>query len=512
MSQTGASAQEKELMIELWDPRLSEDLLAFVLFCFPWGKVGTPLESFTGPRTWQAKYLDDMSQHIANNRLSLDLGTTPNVMRNSTVSGRGPGKSALVCWLVHWMMTCNLGSTTIVTANTEAQLKSRTWAELGKWETLAINSHWFDRSALSLKPQPWFEEAIKRDLKVDTGYYYALAQLWSEDNPDSFAGAHNPLGMQVLFDEASGIHEKIFHVTEGFFTEPVLHRYWHLFSNGRRPSGAFFETHHRDREAWHRLQIDSRTVEGTDPAVYQQLIDRHGIDSDIVRVEVLGQFPKQGDRQFIGRSVVTEAQQRATVKDPNAPLIMGVDVARFGNDSTVIYWRQGRDAKSIPPVKVKGYDSIQTENLIAEWIDKTDPDGVCIDAGNTGSAICDGLKARGYRVHEVWFGAKSPDEAWANTATWLWAQMRDWLPGASIPASSDLLTDLTAREYDFVGRGSVVALETKEHLKDRGFSSPDEGDALACTFAKKFARRDARANRGRQVPVAQGMDYNLFGE
>ena len=512
---TVSAEQERELMLDLWNPQISEDLLRFVMYVYPWGKAGTPLEGIKGPRKWQADYLDEISQHIANNRNLLDLGSIPQVMRCSTVSGRGPGKSALVSWLVEWQMTCNIGSTTIVTANTESQLKTKTWAEVGKWHTLAINSHWFDRSALSLKPAPWFETAVKRDLKIDTGYYYAQAQLWSEENPDGFAGAHNPLGMQVIYDEASGIHEKIFGVTEGFFTEPVLHRYWHLFSNGRRPSGAFFETHHKNRDAWRRRQIDSRTVEGTDPAVYQHIIDQNGIDSDPVRVEVLGQFPKQGERQFISRNMVVEAQRRPLVADPNAPLIMGVDIARFGNDSTVIRWRQGRDARSIPPVKLKGADSVKVENTIAEWIDKTDPDGVCIDAGNTGSAVCDGLKSRGYKVHEVWFGSsKVADEAWANVGTELWAEMRAWLPSACLDASVDLLTEMPAREYDFVGRGSKVTLEPKDAMRDRGMPSPDDTDALACTFAKKFARRDARAgvHHQKKTTMARDMDYNLFGE
>jgi len=506
--------QERELMLELWNPAIAEDLLRFVMFVYPWNAPGTPLEGINGPRRWQAQYLDDISQHIADNRNAIDMGAVPAVMRCSTVSGRGPGKSALVSWLVNWQMTCNIGSTTIVTANTESQLKTKTWAEVGKWHTLAINSHWFDRSALSLKPAAWFDTAVKRDLKIDTGYYYAQAQLWSEENPDGFAGAHNPLGMQVIYDEASGIHEKIFGVTEGFFTEPVLHRYWHLFSNGRRPSGAFFETHHKNRDAWRRRQIDSRTVEGTDPAVYQHIIDQNGIDSDPVRVEVLGQFPKQGERQFISRTAVVEAQRRPLIKDPNAPLIMGVDIARFGNASSVIRWRQGRDARSIPRVTAKGYDSVKMENLIAEWIDKTDPDGVCIDAGNTGSAICDGLKARGYKIHEVWFGAKSPDEAWANLSTYMWAEIRAWLPGGCLDDSPDLLTEMPAREYDFVGRSSTVILESKEKMADRGLPSPDDTDALGCTFVKKFARRDARAgvHHQRKVATAQGMDYNLFGE
>ncbi len=507
-------AQERELMIELWRPERAEDLLAFVRFVYPWGQPGTPLEHIKGPRKWQCEDLDEISQAIADNKNVLEMGLLPTVFQKSTVSGRGPGKSATVSWLVHWMLTTNIGSTTIVTANTEAQLRTKTWPEIGKWHTLALNSHWFERTALSLKPMPWFEAEVKRQLKIDTGYYYAQAQLWSEDNPDGFAGAHNPLGMQVIFDEASGIHEKIWGVTEGFFTEPVLHRYWHVYSNGRRPSGAFFETHHKNRQFWRTRQLDSRTVEGTDPTVYQRIIDQNGEDSDAARVEVYGMFPKQGERQFISRNAVVGAMDRELNPDPYAPLIMGVDIARFGNDSTVIRWRQGRDARSIPPVKVKGADSIAVENLIAEWIDKTNPDGVCIDAGNTGSAVCDGLKARGYKVHEVWFGSASPDEAWADLRTWMWAQVRDWLPGGCLDRSEALLTDLPAPEYDFVGRSSTVRLESKEHMKDRGFASPDEGDALACTFAKKFARKDLNASRGNskaRVRRAAGVDENHFG-
>ena len=503
--------QETELMEALWHPRISHDLLAFVRLIFPWGTPGTPLESFKEPRRWQCEDLDEISQHIADNKGRIELGMLPEVWRKSTVSGRGPGKSAEVSWLVHWMLSCNLGSTTIVTANTEAQLRTKTWPEIGKWLTLAGNSHWFDRTALSVKPAPWFDELLRKQLKIDTGYYYAQAQLWSEENPDGFAGAHNPLGMQVLFDEASGIHEKIWSVTEGFFTEPVLHRYWHVFSNGRRPSGAFFETHHKNRLFWKRRQLDSRTVEGTDATVYQRIIDQHGLDSDQARVEVLGQFPKQGERQFISRDAVRGAMEREVVADPYAPLIMGVDIARFGNDTTVIRWRQGRDARSIPPVRIKGADSVEVENLIAHWIDKTNPDGVNIDAGNTGSAVCDGLKARKYRVHEVWFGSKSPDEAWADLRTWMWAQMRDWLPGGCLDDSKELLVDLPAPEYDFVGRSSTVRLEPKESMKDRGFASPDDGDALACTFAKTYARRDGRSSRRRGPRIVDGVDYDPFG-
>ena len=138
------------------------------------------------------------------------------MFRQAVASGRGIGKSALVSWLILWMLSTRLGSTTIVTANTEQQLRSRTWAELGKWLTLAINSHWFAKTATTIRPAPWFDEALKKDLKIDTGYYYAQAQLWSEESPDAFAGVHSNYGILLIMDEASGIPGSIYSVSEGF--------------------------------------------------------------------------------------------------------------------------------------------------------------------------------------------------------------------------------------------------------------------------------------------------------
>ena len=172
--------QEKQLMTEIWSMNIKDDPVNFVKFIFPWGEKGTPLEEFEGPRKWQEKILRDMAMHIQRNQ-TLDL---PEMFRLAVASGRGIGKSALVAWIILWMLSTRLGSTIIVTANTEQQLRSRTWAELGKWLTLSLNAHWFIRTATTLKPAQWFEEALIRDLKIDTGYYYAQAQLWSEERPE----------------------------------------------------------------------------------------------------------------------------------------------------------------------------------------------------------------------------------------------------------------------------------------------------------------------------------------
>jgi len=502
---------EQALMTEILDPAFFVDPLAFVMFVFPWGQKGTPLEHFTGPRSWQREALEELGAHLKVQQKRMADGLQPEMWREATVSGRGVGKSALVAWKAHWMMSTRLGSTTIITANTEPQLKSRTFAEVSKWNTLALNSHWFETTVLSCRPAGWFERLVKDDLKIDTGYYYAQGQLWSEENPDAFAGVHNPLGVQVIYDEASGIPNPIFNVTEGFFTEPTLSRFWDIYSNGRRNSGAFYDCFHDEAMAarWRHRQLDSRTVEGTDTALFEAMIAQHGADSDVVRVEVLGKFPAQGQAQFISGDLVQQAREREAFIDNGAPLVMGVDIARFGGDNTVIRFRQGRDARSIPPIKVKNRDNMAVANLVAQWIDKTQPDAVFIDAGN-GTGVIDRLREMKYQVVEVWFGGASSSKEWANKRTEMYAELRDWLGGGAIDNDPCLIRDLTAPEYSFFGKAKdSVMLESKESMKAKGLPSPDDGDALALTFARKVARRDARTSRNNRTRQAD-TNYSVF--
>ncbi len=504
--------QEQELMAALWDPALADDLEQFVLFAYPWGKEGTPLVNFTGPRHWQRDDLQELTDHLRQQKARMDLGLDPSMFRKVTASGRGPGKSALVAWLVHWMMTTRIGSTTIITANTEPQLKTRTFAEITKWVSLAINAHWFATTVLSVKPAEWFERLIKDQLKIDTGYYYAQGQLWSAENPDAFAGVHNPLGVQVVMDEASGIPNKIFDVTEGFFTEPVLNRFWHVFSNPRNNSGAFYDAFHHHAKFWRHRRLDSRTVEGTDQALFARMIEQYGEDSDTVRVEVLGQFPSQGDRQFISNGLVYQAQTRELRLDPGAPLIMGMDVARFGGDENVVRFRQGPDARSIPPRRWKGMDGVASAERAMQIIDEVNPDIVNIDGGQGGTVI-DILRRKGVRVNEVWFGSKADDKEWANKRTEMAARCREWLSTGCLDHDPQLFADLTSVDFDYFGKAKdQQILESKDMVKGKIGRSPDDGDALWLTFAVRGARRDLRAVRARVTTrIAADVDYPLFG-
>jgi hypothetical protein len=508
-----ASAKEEQaLMSFLWSPEVADNPLNFVMAAYPWGVKGTPLEGINQPRKWQIQVLTELAAYIKSaNREKKRTGIPPEMFREAISSGRGIGKSALFSWIANWHASCVIGSSTWVTANGEPQLKTKTFPEISKWTSMLINSHWFEITATKIAPAEWLAEAVQRDLKIDPGYWYIAAQLWSEENPDAFAGAHNTYGEMYLFDEASGIPAPIWTVAQGVFTEPTIHKYWLAFSNPRRNTGAFFDCFHKNRNSWRNRKIDARTVEGIPPTTYQAIIESHGEESDEARIEVYGEFPKQSGNQFIALDLVEDAVDRELSPDSGAPLIMGVDVARSGADASVIRLRQGRDARSFPVHRFTKIDGMQLAYRIAELIDKYNPDVVCIDAGNTGAGVIDRLREMRYRVNEVWFGSKSEDKHYANLRALMWGRMRDWLRGGCIDNSQNLIDDLTGPEYKYSSSGDALLLESKEDMRARGLSSPDDGDALALTFSVRAARSDIPASRKRRSTIAKDVDYDIFG-
>lgn len=507
---------EQQLMLELWDPRLADDPREFVRFVFPWGKVGTPLEHVKGPRNWQDEEFKVISDYIKSSRTHQQIHQqVPAMYKAAIASGRGPGKSAFFGMLSHWLATTRIGGSVWVTANGEPQLKTKTFPEIAKWFSLSINSHWWELLATKIEPAEWLSKAVLRDLKIDAGYWYVAAQLWSEENPDAFAGAHNQYGECYLFDEASGIPAPIWTVAEGVFTEQIIDRYWLAFSNPRRPSGAFFECFHKNRDKWRTRNIDSRTVDGLAMDAYQSIIDQYGPDSDEAKIEVYGQFPSKGENQFISRITTNQALTREIPNDPGAPLVMGVDVARFGEDRSVIAFRKGRDAKTIPWQTYRGMDTVQLAGQVADSAGKYNVSAIFVDGGGVGGGVVDQLKAMGYKVIEVQSG-ESPQnkDKYTNKRGEMWDRMKEWLATGCIPDLPGILDDLCNIEYSY-SLTNQIKLERKDELKKRGFASPDLADALALTFAQPVARIDQRVSRNNPQTrnrVARGMDYAMFGD
>jgi hypothetical protein len=482
--------------------------VGFVLWAYPWGVAGTSLATEDGPDVWQRTQLRYIGDALRDNPFS--------PLFDSTASGHGIGKSAEVCWINHWALMTHEDTRGVITANTETQLRTKTWAEMAKWHSLLqfeLLRQLFPLEGTSIhSSQPGHE----RTWRID-------AIPWSERNPEAFAGLHNA-GKRIIltFDEASSIPDSIWEVAEGALTDDLTEILWMSYGNPTRNSGRFKETiAGRFRSRWTHRQIDSRTVKRTNKTLLDQWVETYGDDSDFVRVRVKGQFPRASSTQFIGTDVVDEARQRAVPEGLiTDPIIFGVDCARFGDDKSVCAVRKGRDARTIPWLKWHHQDSMKVAGDIALHAERYKPDAIFIDAGNIGAAIVDRLRQIGLRnVFEVWFGStKVRDASWngasvkvRNKRSEIWTNLRAWLEGGAIPDDDDLATDLTGVEYGYGPDQISIELERKEDMRHRGMASPDEGDALACTFAEPVMPR-VPAHRDPASYIDPGANYDRYAE
>jgi len=203
--------------------------------------------------------------------------------------------------------------------------------------------------------------------------------------------------------------------------------------------------------------------------------------------EYMCDFSAAGDDQLISLSDVETAATRILREDQFnfAARVIGIDPARFGDDRSVIFKRQGLQA--FEPMVYRGIDNMELASRVASVINEWKPDAVFCDAGN-GSGVIDRLRQLGFDVIEVHFGGRSGNNKYLNKRSEIWFEMREWLKlGASIPNTTDLKQDLAAPIYWYDSTGRVQ-LEPKDDIKKRGLPSPDLGDALAVTFAHPVAK------------------------
>jgi hypothetical protein len=293
-----------------------------------------------------------------------------------------------------------------------------------------------------------------------------------------------------LADEASNVPDVIFEVQEGGLAKGEAHQF--LFGNPTRRQGAFYEAVFGDRR--HRYKswvIDVRTVEGHNAEWVKEIGDDYGVDSDVFRVRVEGQPPKAGDVQFIDSDRVAEAQARACAVLSDEPLIAGCDLAWGGSDFNVVRFRRGMDARTVPPVRIPGSMTRDPAILITRLSDvlSTNYHGhrvamLFLDSAGIAGPIAARLRELGHRnIQEINFGADSPDPAKTRYyRDFMWDKMKAWLLTAAIASDRWLVQDLQQPgiRHDPKQR---IWLESKADIKRRGGHSPDDGDALALTFA-----------------------------
>jgi hypothetical protein len=473
-AQQMAKADPNDALIELATScRFDPDAWSYA--AWDWGQG--ELSDYDGPRNWQRDINRIIRDHLAN------VETRYQPLQISVASGHGIGKSAEMGMLSNWAMSCFADCKIVTTANTEGQLRTKTAPEIGKWFRMSITSHWFDVQTMSIKSRdPERGESWRQDFIP-----------WSEHNTEAFAGLHNKGKMiLLLFDEASKIHDKVWEVAEGALTDENTIIIWVVFGNPTRNSGRFRECFRKYRHRWKGRQIDSRIVPGTNKKFLQQLVDDNGEDSDIVKVRVRGQFPSQSAMQFISADDVDAAQKVHLRKEQYsfAPVILALDPAWSGDDDLVIMKRQGLYSEKLLSMP-KNDNDVHVANILARLEEEHQADAVFIDAGyGTGIYSAGQVMGRTWRL--VWFGGKAIDKGYKNKRAEMWGTMKKWIKagGAIDPRNQRLYEDLIGVETKPTLDG-VIQLESKEEMKERGIPSPNDGDALALTFAEPVSKRTA---------------------
>lgn len=413
----------------------------------------------------------------------------------SVRSGHGVGKSALEAWIVIWFMLTRPFPKIPCTAPTQHQLFDIIWAEIAKW---------IRHSPVLSESLIWQKE--KLFMKGYPGEWFAVPRTASK--PDALQGFH---AESVLFiiDEASGVEDKIFEPVLGALSTQDARLL--MCGNPTQLSGFFYDSHHKNAASYSTFHIDGRNSSRVSDDFVQTIINMYGEDSDVFRVRVAGEFPLAEDDIFLPLPLIEKSI--ATDWKPQAhpwQIHIGCDVARFGDDKTVITYRV--DEKLEVYKKLRGQDTMTTaddivmlgKQLVARYKltpSNDDPIPVKIDDTGVGGGVTDRLKQlkKHYpeefwwlEVHPVVFGKKIKHRYYDDSTTYMMGVVKSLLAPHDVdgrpkpvelilPDDGDLVAQLSCRKYYLVENGKM-RVESKKVMKERGLPSPDVADSvlLAC--------------------------------
>jgi len=427
--------------------------------------------------------------------------------RVALIACKGPGKSCFEAWVIWWFMATRPYPKIACTSITGDNLRDGLWTELAKWQ---------QRSPLLSGLFEWRQERIVNRESPET--WWASARQWSrsadsQQQADTLAGLHADYVLFVL-DEAGGIPDSVAAAAEAALSTGVETKLL-IAGNPTVLEGPLYRAATKDRPMWWVKEIsgdpdDPLRAPRISKVWAQQQIDTFGRDSNWVRVNVFGKFPLAAHNALLGVDEVVTSMRR----DPDAalyqkmPRILGVDVARQGNDRSVLAPRQG--VVAFRPRVYRDLDLMQLSNEVARFIDEWRPDGVFIDETGLGVGVLDRLRQLGFPVVGVNFGGRPRDQHYANRRSEMWWLFAEWVKaGGSLPEDNELVRELTAPTYSYTAQDKLT-LESKGDLKLRLGSSPDIADAFALTFAEPVAIAevdDDREAQTRRNPRST-WDYN----
>lgn len=402
------------------------------------------------------------------------LDALPGERRVAIRSGHGVGKTTSEALAVVWGLVV-LGALVPCTAPTEQQLRDVLWPEIARWA---------NRNELIARELEITEKRIqlKRDPTVR-----AVARV--AKTPEGLAGFHAARLLYVV-DEAAGVPEQSMAVVEGALTTQDARCL--MAGNPTKPTGYFIDAFGRNQDRWHTLTVNCEDSPRVSPDWLADMERTWGRDSDVYRVRVRG-LPPQGElKGFVPPHLVDEAFARHDL-DPHGdgPLILGVDVARYGIDKTVIAVRRGHTIERLYAYHGLSNPQVAAKTAEIAGLHATDDEkaAIRVDDAGVGGGVTDLLNvmvAEGNldaHVNGLNFGGKGDRHYSTNAGVW-WGQMRRLLQEGQLvlPRDDELKQQLVTRAFATNTAGKIV-LEPKDHMRDRGVPSPDKGDACALAFA-----------------------------
>jgi hypothetical protein len=379
--------------------------------------------------------------------------------------------STTLSWIVLWFTLTHSPALVACTAPTAHQLKDILWTELGAWA----------RRFKEITGQDWFD--VKSDELVCKLHdkSRAIARTARRENPEAFQGLHEE-NMLFIADEASGIEELIFEVGKGALsTEGAMQL---LTGNPTKTSGYFFNTFNVNRSRWKNYTVSCLDSTRVSPNFIEECRAEYGEDSNFFKVRVLGEFPTTGSLQFIPTDAVEKCFEFQAPNWQSFPIQFGLDIARHGDDSSVLCIRQGRKVHEI--VRYKIDDLTALAGKVAEKAKEWKPEQIAIDVVGMGWGVYDLLAKWKYDpiLQDVQAGKKAQEEnKYVNVRSEMWDRMKKSIKeGLELVRDEQLKVDLTGIEYDYDTK-LRLQLEKKSDMKARGLASPDSAEALALTFA-----------------------------
>ena len=450
------------------------------------------------PDAWQVEVLRAVA---ANRRVALK-------------ASKGPGKSTLLAWIGWWWICTRAHSKTVAVSITSENLRDNLWAEFAKW---------LHRSPLLASQFDWAAERITNKQYPETWWISARAFSKTADpqqQANTLAGVHAD-DVAFLVDEAGDIPDAVVAAAEAGLAnvDDAAQRDARLIvaGNPTQLGGPLYRACTTERNLWWVKEIsgdpdDPNRAPRVSAQWAREQIQKYGRDNPWVLVNVFGQFPPGQSNTLIALEDVEAACRREIAAGDyyNEARILGVDVARFGDDRSVILARQGRCV--FTPEILRNVDTMMLVGRVTETINRWRPHAVFVDVTGVGAGVVDRLHQLGFEVIGVEAGGKASTPRYLNKRAEMWANMADWVKGATLPDLPEWRAELPTPTYKYVS-DNKLQLESKADLKKRGLPSPDMADALALTFAFPVRHETRELYARAQAPNVQAVtDYDPYAQ